>query len=303
MSTSDAHDRSAPAPATSARSARSTEPLPARARGALLPDARLGPGRRGRSCRRRCWPPGAGSTLRGPRLAAHLAVPDRDEPLPERAARRAGRGRAARPLPSAEPTRERAAVARAVPGRAARGVADARRPGGALRDRGGGRARVRDRRSSTCRRASARCSCCATCSASAPPRSPSMLETHRGRGQQRAAAGAGDARGAAAGAARRAPRAARRRRARAAWRRFADALERGDIDAHGRAADRRRLADDAARAARVPGPRRDRRVPARRRRLARRPRHSGSCRRGPTASRRSAATCATARAGSRAPAG
>ena len=70
-----------------------------RARGPLLPDARLRPGRRG---------PRAGDVpgrlaragrLRRPRLPAHLAVPDRDEPLPERAARRlapAGRGRAAR---------------------------------------------------------------------------------------------------------------------------------------------------------------------------------------------------------------
>ena len=48
---------------------------------------------------------------------------------------------------------------------------------------------------------SARCSCCATCSASAPPRSRTMLGSQRGLGQQRAAAGAGDARAAAAGAA------------------------------------------------------------------------------------------------------
>ena len=55
-----------------------------------------------------------------------------------------------------------------------------------------------------------------------------------------------------------------------------------------RAAHRRRLADDAARARRVSGPRRDRRVPARPQRTARRA--SRSCRRAPTRSPRSAAT-------------
>ena len=60
-------------------------PLPARAAGALLPDARLGARRRG---------PGAGDLparlallprLRGPVLAAHLALPDRHQRLPHRA--------------------------------------------------------------------------------------------------------------------------------------------------------------------------------------------------------------------------
>ena len=45
------------------------------------------------SSRRRCWRRGAGSRVRGPLLGAHVALPDRDEPLPERAAR-----------PSAPPT-------------------------------------------------------------------------------------------------------------------------------------------------------------------------------------------------------
>ena len=56
---------------------------------------------------------------------------------------------------------------------------------------------------------------------------------------------------------------------------------------HGRAPHRRRVADDAAPPARVPGPRRDRRVPARRARSAA-ARRCGSCRRAPTRSRRSA---------------
>src|SRR5262245_33847262 len=60
---------------------------PAGAAAALLPHPRLGPGRRGH---------GAGDApgrlarprrLRGPRVGALLAVPDRDQPLPERAAR------------------------------------------------------------------------------------------------------------------------------------------------------------------------------------------------------------------------
>ncbi len=59
---------------------------PARAAAALLPHPRLDAGRRG---------PGPGDAagglarprrVRGPRLRAHLALPDRDEPLPERAA-------------------------------------------------------------------------------------------------------------------------------------------------------------------------------------------------------------------------
>ena len=66
---------------------RADRPLPARAAGPLLPAARLPPGRRGN-------PPGdaagrlAGARLlRGPRLAARLALPDRDQSLPQRAAR------------------------------------------------------------------------------------------------------------------------------------------------------------------------------------------------------------------------
>ena len=60
---------------------------PAGAAGALLPDARLFPGRRGR-------PPGHAAgrlarprRVRGTCLAAHLAVPDRHQPVPQRASR------------------------------------------------------------------------------------------------------------------------------------------------------------------------------------------------------------------------
>ena len=67
----------------------------------------------------------------------------------------------------------------------------------------------------------------------------------------------------------------------------------------GRAADRRRVADDAAPALRVPGPQRDRRVPARPRGPARRA-AAAACRPAPTASRRSAATSQARRPTSRA---
>src|SRR5258706_7665574 len=61
-------------------------PVPARAAAALLPNARLAPGRRG---------PGPGDAvvrvarpraLSGARIAARVAVPDRDQPLPQHAA-------------------------------------------------------------------------------------------------------------------------------------------------------------------------------------------------------------------------
>src|SRR6516165_11574088 len=61
-------------------------PLPARAAGALLPDPRLGPGRRGRAAGDLAGGLAAPGRVRGPRLAAVLAVPDRDQALPERAA-------------------------------------------------------------------------------------------------------------------------------------------------------------------------------------------------------------------------
>ena len=80
---------------------------PARAAAALLPDPRLDAGRRG---------PGAGDAaggvagargVRGPSLGARLALPDRDEPLPERAARpgRAAHGRYQAMAEPPEPTR------------------------------------------------------------------------------------------------------------------------------------------------------------------------------------------------------
>src|SRR3954465_1743029 len=106
---------------------RADRPLPARAARALLPDPRLGPGRGGRdagdAAGRLAWPRG----LRGARVAACLAVPDRDEPVPQRAARE--RAAAAARL-GAAPVRAarahaagRAAVARAATPHAPRGDA------------------------------------------------------------------------------------------------------------------------------------------------------------------------------------
>ena len=176
-----------------------------------------------------------------------------------------------------EPTAPgRADLARAVSRRPARG-----HPGPTLPDR---RRATRPRRRSrwrsssafsTSRRSSARCSCCATCSASArrrsprcstppPPRStaccaarvrrssracpPPDANAHRSRLQARA----------------RRRRPLRRRRRGGRRRR------------HRRPAHRRRLADHAARAVGIPGPRRDRRVPARPRGPARRAAAAGA---------------------------
>src|SRR5215468_3359209 len=66
---------------------RTRRPVPARAAGALLPDPRLGPGRGGRAARDTAGGLAGPGRVRGPRLTANLAVPDRDPALPERAAR------------------------------------------------------------------------------------------------------------------------------------------------------------------------------------------------------------------------
>ena len=134
------------------------------------------------------------------------------------------------------------------------------RPRGALRAARGDRARVRRRPPAPARRASARRSCCATCSASAPPRSPRCSTSREASVKgalQRARATLDDA------------RCRDRERAplpdspaeRELVARFADAFERGDID--GVVA---LLTDDALltmppAAARVPGPRGDRGLP------------------------------------------
>src|SRR5207248_9517291 len=90
---------------------------PRRADRLLLPDARLpvrGRGRRPGNPRPRVAEP---RQLRGPRLAALVALPDRDQRLP----RHAGRPRATRP---ADGSRARARAGRVEPQLAARGHLD-----------------------------------------------------------------------------------------------------------------------------------------------------------------------------------
>ena len=285
---------------------RPDRPVPARAAGALLPHPRLGAGRRG---------PGAGDAagrlaragrLRGARLAALVAVPDRHQPLPERAARQrpaarrtcsalTARADAPEPTSRGEPiwlqpypdslleglpdradgpdvryeTKEAVALA-FVSGPAAHAAAPARRAGAA-------------RRAGLPRR-----------------RGGGDARQHRGVGEQRAAARAG--------------RASSRRRAardgalphspaeRELLTRFSEAFERGDIDAVVAL-----LTDDAW--IRMPpepheyqGRAGDRRVPAHALDLARRPAASGWCPRAPTAARLRATTSATPTPTSPAPA-
>ena len=166
---------SAPEPVTSTRSV-SSRAVPARAAAALLPDARLADRRRGRAAGDAARGLARPGRLRGPGVAADVAVPDRDQPLPQRAARRRpadpARAGAAVPAAGAEPPR-RGDLAAAVPGRAAGARARRRAgPGGALRDAGRRSNWRSSPRCSGCRRARPPPWCCATCSATPPPRSP-----------------------------------------------------------------------------------------------------------------------------------
>ena len=83
-------------------------PLPARAAGALLPDPRLGPGRRGRASGGPVGRMALDRPVRRP-VAAGVAVPDRHQPLPQLPARRIPPAAARRP---ARPGRGRAGLAR-----------------------------------------------------------------------------------------------------------------------------------------------------------------------------------------------
>ena len=122
--------------------------VPRRAPGALLPDARLGPGRRGRAAGCADQRVARAAALRGPQLAALVALQDRDQRLPQ-ADRAPAQARAADRLrPAGRPARRarraagRVGVGRALPRRAARARRRRRRARGALRAARERRARV-----------------------------------------------------------------------------------------------------------------------------------------------------------------
>ena len=176
---------------------------PRRAQRALLPDARLPARRRG------CTAGGAAARVARPlrvpagRADPPMAVPDRDERVPRRGVAAApARAHAGRPCTG---RRRRAARARrswSPPGwsrtrtRATRSATAKRRPGPATSS-----ARAWSwpswRRFSTCRRASAPCWCCATCSGSRPARSRSRWRRPRRRSTARCSARAARSRSAA----------------------------------------------------------------------------------------------------------
>ena len=207
------------------------EAFRARAAAALLPDRRLPPGRRGPRAGDAAGGLARPGRLRGARVDADLALHDRHQPLPELLAR---------PRP---PSRcRRAACARAdaaCPSRSGSIPIRTRRRATRRARRSGSRS---SSRCSGCRRASAPCSCCVTCSASGRAEVAEMLESVRSRRDQRAAPGA--RRRAAAGATRRRCRLARGARGRRALHGGVRGRRRRG---RRRAADRRRAPHDAAR--------------------------------------------------------
>src|SRR6266536_4612838 len=96
--------------------------------------------------RRRSWRRGEGSTASRAGVGALLAVPDRDQPPPQRATRQRTppEGGSADGRAPPTDTTDRAHLAGAVPRRAAEGLAEASPgPGGSIRDQGDDRAGVR----------------------------------------------------------------------------------------------------------------------------------------------------------------
>ena len=227
-------------------------------------------------------------------LAAHLAVQDRDQPLPQRAAHREPAAR-----PGSGTSRE--SSRRSRPG-SARPSGSSRTPMPCSRRRGPA-CRPAPRPATSrpnpspspswppcrcCRRASSRCSSCATSSGSAPARwracstRPSNRSTARSSGPAPACSAASRARSAAPPPAPGSPAEDADRRA------VHQRLRVCRPRRAGGAADRRRLHVDAAHAARIRGPGpggRLLRPPVRRG-----PRRSTWCRPAPTASPRSAPT-------------
>ena len=130
---------------------RLVEPHRSRAPRPLLPDARLGARRRGRAAGGAAARLARAAEVRGPQLAALLALPDRHQHLPgrDRAAPEAGAADRLRPARRSARRRRRAArrvgLDRALPGRDARARGRLRGARGALRAARGGRARLHRR--------------------------------------------------------------------------------------------------------------------------------------------------------------
>ena len=171
---------------------RGHRPLPARAARALLPDARLRARRRG---------PRAGDLparlalvprLRGPVLAAHLALPDRHQRLPHRAGQPQPAA-AARPgsgAPSSDPQDKLVARRRgALAGAGARRDGRRRQRPGDGRHRPGQRPAGPDRRPAAPAAAAARRAGAARRAAAARRRGRRDARHHGRRGQQQPAAG------------------------------------------------------------------------------------------------------------------
>ena len=142
---------------------RLVEPLPPRAARALLPDARLPARRRGRAPGRAAAGLARARPLQGPRRPARLALQDRDQrqPRPARAAAASALlpvdyAAAGRSRPAAGRAGRRAGLARALPGRGARGRGRLRLPGRAATSSARRSSSPSSPRCSTCRRASGR---------------------------------------------------------------------------------------------------------------------------------------------------
>ena len=221
------------------------------AAGALLPDARLGRRRRGRAAGGDAARVAGAAGLRGAQLAALVAVPDRDERLPAHDRAAAAPRAARRPRPAERRPRRRCRRSPSTSGSSR--IPTRRSPTRGPRPR---RATSSARasswpsspRCSTCRRASARCCCCATCSASRPRRSPRRSTRRPRRSTARCSAPTPTveerlperSQQATLRVARRPP-AARR-----SSQRYVRAWEDSDVDALVGAADRRRDLRDAA---------------------------------------------------------
>ena len=200
----------------------------------------------------------------GARVGPCLAVPDRDQPLagcPAREPTPPG-GPADDPDARAD-TLERAALARALPRRSSRRASRTTLPDRRRATRPRRRSRWRSSSAfSISRRSSARCSCCATCSGYRAGEVAEMLETSEASVNSllRRARAAFESRLPATGR-ERAPLPELQTRARHRRPLRRNGRERRHRR-NGRPPDRRRVADDATPPARLPGTRRDRRVPA-----------------------------------------